>query len=384
MSCIKSFNGFVTHVSIFLCYFAESSFEYQRNIALWLSLNRLVINNRRESMRVDRGVVRSVVSFLVAANRNEAHEELSTVFPNYVDLLRSKGYSDQVEQWLFNLWKSGPSRSLLKTSHIDVRRYSKTSAESSTNMLGVVKSVSSFLKHKVFNCISTISSIIPSTPSASPASLKAVPSELPPLFISPQLSREDEEEIAEAALADELGLRDLSALRKADADFNPFHQEEPGPSPRNSRPNISNNDTDSENELPFHDATNTAPHANEEGPSVKPPSEPDASSVFDLYAEQNNFFSEYSIRMRQGKRMARNFLRPMPDNTESAVEMFRPTYSRPRSPVLPLVPLSTRRTDHVPVRREQQPVNLNALLKREAESITDDILSMHDNNGATQ
>ena len=264
-----------------------------------------------------------------------------------------------------------------------MRRYSKSTAESSSDLLGVVKSVSSFFRIKISNCISSISSLMPSISTAPPVQLRAVPSALPPLFISTKFSAEDEEQIAEAALADELGLRDLAALRKADAGFNPFHREEPSSSPRDRRQNTRSSDTDSENELPFHDATNISPHTNQEGLSVEPPNETDAPSVFDLHTDEKSFFSEYSIGQREGKSINRQFLRPIPDNTESAVEMFRPTYSRTRSPVLPLVPLSTRRADHVPVRREQQPVNLDALLKREAESITDDILSLHENNGVS-
>ncbi|OQV13951.1 hypothetical protein BV898_11833 [Hypsibius exemplaris] len=143
-----------------------------------------------------------------SARRSEAHEEISQIFPNYIDLLKSKGYHSQVDEWLFSLWRSEPSRTLFKNKYLEIQRYSGSGQPDRTpELFGVIHHVTSYLRGKVTSCLSAIGSLIPFTSSSNPSATASNSDGTPSAM---RLSQQEEEQIACAALADELGVTDLS------------------------------------------------------------------------------------------------------------------------------------------------------------------------------
>lgn len=140
-----------------------------------------------------------LVVMVFSVQRAEAHQELSLLFPDYVDLLRSRGYASQVDQWLWTLWRGQPHGTIIKSNFLDVSRYPGKDAVRYKEFGQFLAGIAKFLRSLLLAVLTSLSSMwsvpssthrIPVLPSASATSVSSV----------------EEVEIARAALADELGV----------------------------------------------------------------------------------------------------------------------------------------------------------------------------------
>ncbi|XP_055341260.1 uncharacterized protein LOC129590196 [Paramacrobiotus metropolitanus] len=131
--------------------------------------------------------------------REEANQELSLVFPNYIEMLRADGYSSHVDQWLWTLWRNEPHKNLINSSFLNIARYSSRHADRYGELREMLSAILGFFIRSILSVFNMLSSLT-STPNATPSSYhQATTSES-------ILSGTEEEEIARAVLADELGI----------------------------------------------------------------------------------------------------------------------------------------------------------------------------------